>query len=156
MKKVNSPMKAQQGFTLIELIMVIVILGILSAFALPKFADFTSNAESASIQGALGAIKSGAAIAHAQFLANGSSGTTVTLEGSVIDIVNGYPDSADLADLVDLSGFQISPLTGSAIISLSGTTGDPCFTYTDATATAPPVTSATTLTFTDGTPDTCL
>jgi len=93
MKKMNQPNSAQQGFTLIELIMVIVILGILSAFALPKFADFSTNAEGASIQAVLGAVKSGSAIAHAKWLAEGdSASTSVTLEGVAITMDNGYPD----------------------------------------------------------------
>jgi MSHA pilin protein MshA len=155
MIKMNPKSHAQKGFTLIELIMVIVILGILSAFALPKFADLSGNAQSASIQGALGAVKSGAAIAHAQFLANGSSGTTVTLEGATIDIVNGYPDGADLSDLVDLSGFVLGTGATYTIVSLGNQDGDPCFTYTNATAAVPPATSVTTFTLTNGTPDTC-
>ena len=55
-------MKNQQsGFTLIELIMVIVILGILAAFALPKFADLSGDARASSLNGALGSVRSASA-----------------------------------------------------------------------------------------------
>lgn len=142
MKKMNLHASEQSGFTLIELIMVIVILGILSAFALPKFADFSGQAADASIQGAVGAIKAGSAIAHAQFLANGSTGTTVTLEGATIDLTNGYPSGSDLGDLVDLTGYVLNTGVTPPIISQGGDAGDNCFTYTDATTTVPPVISA--------------
>ncbi len=134
----------QSGFTLIELIMVIVILGILSAFALPKFADFSGQAESATIEGARGAVKASSAIAHAQYLANGSTGSTVTLEGLVIDMVQGYP-SANLADVdiceaasLDASDYTCATTAGDGTdnnprvmtITLQGSTC--AFTYTDA------------------------
>jgi MSHA pilin protein MshA len=144
MKKMNQPNSAQQGFTLIELIMVIVILGILSAFALPKFADFTTNAEGASIKAALGAVKSGSAIAHAQWLANGdSTSTSVTLEGVAIAMVNGYPTKDVLDTLVDASGYVINEApTALTVISLKAALGSPCFSFTNATASLPPTISA--------------
>lgn len=87
-------MKKQNGFTLIELIMVIVILGVLSAFALPRFADFGEQAREASLNALAGALRSAANIAHAQQLANGdTAGTSVVLEGATILMVNGYPQS---------------------------------------------------------------
>ena len=85
----------QQGFTLIELVIVIVILGILSAFALPRFADLGSDARQASIEGAAGAVRSAAAITRSAWLADGGEGDTVDLgDGSeeiTVNSDNGFP-----------------------------------------------------------------
>lgn len=94
------PARNQKGFTLIELVMVIVILGILAAFALPRFADLGGDARSSSLQGLAGAMKSAASIAHSAQLASGSTlGTSVTLEGQVVTMVNGYP-TANTAGII--------------------------------------------------------
>jgi MSHA pilin protein MshA len=98
--------KKQAGFTIIELVMVIVILGILSAFALPKFANFGSDARAASLAGVAGAMRSGAAIAHAEQLVRGvTGGTDVTLEGEAIKMVEGYP-TADNIGIVVAAGID--------------------------------------------------
>ncbi|WP_320821768.1 type II secretion system protein [Reinekea sp.] len=91
-------MKNQAGFTLIELIMVIVILGILSAFALPRFADLSGNAEAAALQGAYASAKSTSAIVHASALANAQTAAAgeITMEGEFFALVNGYPDAGGL------------------------------------------------------------
>lgn len=81
----------QNSFTLIELVIVIVLIGILSAAALPKFASLIFRARQAAASGIAGGLSAAASIAHAQWLADGSP-DSINLEGQLIymsPIVNG-------------------------------------------------------------------
>ncbi len=90
-------LKNKGGFTLIELVMIIVILGILAAVAIPKYADLKGEADKSNGKAIVGALNSAASVAFAQFLTNGTN-TTARCDGAV----TGYIDTAaKLRDCLD-------------------------------------------------------
>lgn len=96
MNRPISKIHKASGFTLIELVIVIVLIGILAASALPKFANLTGQARTAAAQGVAGALAAAASVAHSQWIADGASaasGTTISLEGTTIHVTaNGWPE----------------------------------------------------------------
>lgn len=120
--------RLQQGFTLIELIVVIAIVGILAAVALPRFINAQQDARIAKAQGLYGAVRSAAALAHSRCELDFARGLTgagtcannqVNMEGVNITMVNRYP-TANAAGII--AAAQLNAANDNLTISAGGAT----------------------------------
>ncbi|QLE97479.1 prepilin-type N-terminal cleavage/methylation domain-containing protein [Neptunomonas phycophila] len=106
--------KPQSGFTIIELVVVIVLLGVLAATALPRFIDISTDAQKAVLQSMGGSILSAANLVHAKAVIQGISNeplTTIDLDGDGVDDVEiryGYPSASRNNGLSKIMGGDFS------------------------------------------------
>ena len=146
--------KKQTGFTLIELIIVIIILAILVAFAIPKYMSLDTKARTNVVYGMQGALRSAAAMVRVVAKANGAPGGVVTIDASTganvsINTTTFYPLASTagiVAALESTAGFTISgtasPITFQLNTAPGGVTNTCAVSYD--TSVSPPAVNATT------------
>ena len=87
-------MKRKSGFTLIEMVAVIIILAILAAVAFPRFTNLTAKARLSALQGLVGGLRSAVVLAKATWLSENSGALdTIEMNGTYVSIVIGGPNS---------------------------------------------------------------
>lgn len=131
----------QRGFTLIELVVVIALLAILAAFAIPRYAGLEREARTAAILGISGSIRSGAALVHGLWLSQEVN--PVIMEGNAISLTQGYPDATDIGEtLADMTGFIVTVNGGADQAVFSKVGGTNCeVIYNDAVVGSAPIIS---------------
>jgi MSHA pilin protein MshA len=118
----------QAGFTLVELITVILILGVLAAVAIPRYSDLQGKARESKVRAIAGSIKAAAGIAKAQAVATGVScasatAGTVTLEGRSIALNHCYPQASNFLTAGILGAANIESDGGWTAAITTGTAG---------------------------------
>ena len=146
-------MKRSAGFTLIELVIVIIILGILAVTAAPKFLNLQDDAKKAAADGVKAAVASSAQIVYSKAVILGletsaaATGAVTVADGKKVDLVYGYP-AATLTGIGNAADIDVAwtPTVSGTTKLVYTTSGSTCtVVYTEATSAAGVVSGATTL-----------
>jgi MSHA pilin protein MshA len=112
-----------RGISLVELVVIVTLVGILAAFAIPRFLHLENDVRASEVVALSVNLRSAAAMAHAQYVLSGSTLSAAKMEGRSVQLKNGYPDASSngirLA-IADLSDFTASATPMSVTFSKTG------------------------------------
>ncbi|MCL1118687.1 prepilin-type N-terminal cleavage/methylation domain-containing protein [Shewanella aestuarii] len=109
----------QKGFSLIELVIVIVILGLLAATAIPRFLNVTDDAENASVDGVSGGLATAVGFVRAQWEVDGRRNTSVILDGTSVSLDTrfGFPTGVSNTDVTSMTDLTCQEVFNSVLQS---------------------------------------
>lgn len=109
----------QKGFSLIELVIVIVILGLLAATAIPRFLNVTDDAENASVDGVSGGLATAVGFVRAQWEVDGRRNTSVILDGTSVSLDTrfGFPTGVTNTDVTSMTELTCQEVFNSVLQS---------------------------------------
>jgi type II secretory pathway pseudopilin PulG len=112
----------RRGFSLIEVVVLVCLVGILMAFALPRFTRVAHSARASEVVALSSSLRFAAEAAHVQYLAGGERQLAVSVDRKMIRLRNGYPDASASGirnAVFDLDGFTISATDNAVIFAKS-------------------------------------
>jgi MSHA pilin protein MshA len=134
-----------EGFSLTEVVVAVTLIGILAAFAIPRFTHLANHARASEVVGLSTNLREAARLAHSEYLVSGKNAASTTVNGRHIALVNGYPDASSNGirnAIFDASGFTAKEVANSVKFSKTDApAGDQCSViYTIAAAETSPAT----------------
>jgi MSHA pilin protein MshA len=112
-----------RGSSLVELMVLFSLVGMVSAFAIPRYTRLANKARATQVMTLSGMLRGVARTAHQQYLASGSKLDAATLEGRAVSLKNGYPDASTRgirAVMVDSAGFTTKSTPNSVMFMKKG------------------------------------
>ena len=123
--KRQSLIKSNKGFTLIEIIAVLILLGILAAVAVPKYVDMQTDAQAKAVEGALAAASSNVTMSYSKFLLTNSTTPNAIAANAWSDGTNTQTIDTNLGDFT--ASYSYADVSGNGIVTVTIATGPTWF-----------------------------